>query len=50
MVVKVSDRTVRRRLVNAGLRARIARKKPFLNVVQRHKRVAWTKEHVAGTA
>jgi len=28
MGVKVSDRTVQRRLVNAGLRARIARKKP----------------------
>ena len=37
MGVKVFDRTVRRRLVNAGLRARIAGKKPFLNVVQRQK-------------
>jgi len=50
MGVKVSDRTVRRRLVNAGLRASIARKKPFLNVVQRQKRVAWAKEHVTWTA
>jgi len=37
MVVKVCDRTVRRCLVNAGLRARIARKEPFLNVMQRQK-------------
>ena len=50
MGVKVSDRAVRRRLVNAGLRARIARKKPFVNVVQRQKRVAWAKEHVTWTA
>ena len=50
MGVKVSDRTVRRRLVNAGLPARIARKKPFLNVVQRQKRVVWAKEHVSWTA
>ena len=49
MGVKVSNRTVRRRLVKAGLRARIARKKPFLNVVQRQKRVAWAKEHVTWT-
>ena len=50
MGVKVSDRTVRRRLVNAGLRARIATKKPFLEVIQRQKRVAWAKERVTWTA
>ena len=50
MGVKVSDRTVRRRLVNAGLRARIARKKPFLNDAQHQKRLAWAKEHVTWTA
>jgi len=44
--VKVSDRTVRRRLVSAGLKARIARKKPFLNVQQRARRLKWAKEHV----
>jgi len=44
MGVKVSDRTVRRRLVNAGLRARIARKKPFLNVVQRQKKSSMGKK------
>lgn len=44
--VEVSDRTIRRRLVLAGLRARIPRKKPFLNVRQQQKRVEWAKEHV----
>lgn len=47
--VTVSDRTVRRRLVDAGLRARIPRKKPFLNPVQRQKRLAWAKEHISWT-
>ena len=45
--IAVSNRTVRRRLVHAGLRARIPRKKPFLNSKQRQKRVAWAKEHVS---
>ncbi|XP_004207319.2 uncharacterized protein LOC101241314 [Hydra vulgaris] len=39
--ISVSDRTVRRRLVNAGLKARIPRKKPLLNAIQRKKRVEW---------
>ena len=47
--IKVSDRTVRRRLVSAGLRARIPRKKPFLNAVQRQKRLKWAKEHASWT-
>ena len=47
--LKVSNRTVRRRLVCAGLRARIPRIKPFLNFKQRQKRVAWAKEHVNWT-
>ena len=47
--VVMSDRTVRRRLVAAGLRARIPRKKPFLNVLQRKKRLQWAKEHVSWT-
>lgn len=47
--VAVSDRTVSRRLVAAGLRARIPRKKPFLNTVQRQKRLTWAKEHVSWT-
>jgi len=47
--VKVSDRTVRRRLVSAGLKARIARKKPYLNPQQRAKRLKWAKEHSTWT-
>lgn len=48
--VTVSDRTVRRRLVKAGLRARIPRKKPFLNTAQRLKRLKWAKQHVIWTS
>ena len=44
--VSVSSRTVRRRLCSAGLKARIPRKKPFLNNIQRQKRVDWAKEHI----
>ena len=40
----VSDRTVRRRLVEAGLPGRIARKKPFLTAVQTDYRLKWCKE------
>lgn len=43
--VTVSNRTVRRRLVDAGLKARIPRKKPFLNAIQRQKRLQWAKDH-----
>jgi len=39
--MKVSDQTVRRRLV--------PRKKPFLNAVQREKRLKWAKEHASWT-
>jgi len=39
--IKVSDQTVRRRLV--------PRKKPFLNAVQREKRLKWAKEHASWT-
>jgi len=46
--VNVSDRTVRRRLVTVRLRARVARKKPFLNVEQRQKRVAWANNTKTG--
>lgn len=48
--VAVSGRTVRRRLVSAGLRARIPRKKPFLNPAQRRKRLQWAKKHVSWTS
>jgi len=47
--VAVSDRTVRRRLISAGLRARIPRKKPFLNAAQRQKRLKWAKDHANWT-
>lgn len=47
--VQVSNRTVRRRLVEAGLKARVPRKKPFLNATQREKRVNWAKEHISWT-
>lgn len=47
--VSVSPRTVRRRLCAAGLKARIPRKKPFLNDIQRKKRVSWCKEHANWT-
>ena len=42
--VKVSDRTVRRRLVAAGMRARIPR-----NAVQCQKRLQWARQHVLWT-
>lgn len=48
--VRVSARTVRRRLCSVGLKARIPRKKPFLNAVQRKKRVDWCKLHKDWTA
>jgi len=47
--VKISDRTVRRRLVSAGLKARIPRKRPYLNEKQRKKRLTWAKAHINWT-
>lgn len=41
--------TVRRCLIKNGLNGRIPRKKPFLNQVQRAKRVQWAKEHQSRT-
>lgn len=43
--IHMSAITGRRRLIQAGLRARIPRKKPFLNEKQRKRRLQWTKEH-----
>jgi len=37
---------VRNRLVAGGLRARIPRKKPYLNAKQRSARIQWAKQHV----
>jgi transposase len=47
--VKVGARTVRARLVKAGLKARIPRKKPLLNLEQRQRRIRWAKDHVNWT-
>jgi transposase len=47
--IKVSARTVHTRLCTAGLKARIPRKKPDLNQVQRSKRLMWAKQHVTWT-
>jgi transposase len=43
--VEASTSTVKRRLSAAGLRARVPRKKPFLNVEQRKKRLLWARVH-----
>jgi len=43
--VKVTSRTVRSRLVAAGLSARRPRKKPLLTKVMRQARLQWAKEH-----
>ena len=48
--VRVSFRIVRRRLWQAGLKAKIPRKKLFMNFEQRQKRVFWAKEHINWTA
>ena len=47
--VKVGARTIRSRLFNAGLKARIPRKKPLLNIGQRKRRMAWATEHLNWT-
>jgi len=47
--VKVSDRTVCRQLVSARLKARIPRKRPYLNEKQRKKRLTWAKAHIHWT-
>jgi len=36
----------RRRLLANGLRARVPRKKPYLNAKQRQKRLQWATEHL----
>jgi len=44
--VNITSRTVRNRLIAGGLRARIPRRKPYLNAKQRAARVQWAKQHV----
>ena len=41
----VSTSTVQRRFRDAGLKGRIAAKKPLLRVINRKKRLAWAKKH-----
>jgi transposase len=45
----VSGRTIRRRLKEMGLRARVARKKPFMSAVHRAKRLAFARKHLGWT-
>lgn len=44
--VRASKYTVRRRLITFGLKARIPRRKPLVNVQQRQRRLNWAKEHL----
>ena len=44
--VNVTSRTVRNRPLAGGLRARVPRKKPYLNAKQRQKRLQWAKAHL----
>ena len=44
----VSTSTVQRRLRDAGLKGRIAAKKPLLRVINRKKRLAWAKNTETG--
>ena len=41
----VSTSTVKRRLGDAGLLGRVAKKKPFLRLANKRKRLRWAKEH-----
>ena len=42
---KISTTTVKRRLLEIGLRGRVAVKKPRLTAVHKQKRLVWAKEH-----
>ena len=42
---KISTTTVKRRLLEVGLRDRVAVKKPRLTTVHKQKRLVWAKEH-----
>ena len=41
----VSTSTVKRRLQDAGLLGRVAKKKPYLRLANKRKRLRWVKEH-----
>ena len=47
---KISTTTVKRRLLDAGLRGRVKVKKPRLTTVHKQKRLTWAKEHKNWTA
>ena len=47
--LKVSRRTIRRRLKEMGLNSRVARKKPFMSAVHRAKRLAFARKHLKWT-
>lgn len=44
--VNASRYTIRRRLNAAGLKVRIPRKRPYLNLIQRQRRIQWAKDHL----
>lgn len=48
--VPISDRTVRRRLVEVGLHGRVARKRPLITARQRKMRVEFARSHARWTA
>ena len=41
----VSTSTVKRRLRDSGLQGRVAKKKPYLRLANKRKRLRWAKEH-----
>ena len=43
--IPVSTSTVTRRLLDAGLLSRVAKKMTFLRLANKNKRLRWTKEH-----
>lgn len=47
--LEVSTRTIRNRLHEFGLKSYWSAKKPFINAINRQKRVAWVKEHLNWT-
>ena len=49
MEVNLSARTVRRRLVNMGLRSRVAKAKPMISEANKRQRLEWARRHAAWT-
>lgn len=42
----ISDRTIRRRIAEHGMRSHFARKRPFISVVNKKKRLAFARNHI----